>query len=180
MPLRCDHCLLHFTSRGITGWERNVTSMKNTNALDQKTDSTERLLFWCEVWWRYLVNSVLACRGVGEVEGCSDSISRHQSGAAIKSPASARGSNMSQSQQSSTGSQEDPGQTAGREQIDVLDPADSARKHRFPSEMWEWPSGFNLYRWFSHFSLLLFFSTGLKAAVGGNVFICDGPFWHKR
>lgn len=66
MPLRCDHCLLHFTSQGITGWERNVPNMKNINALDQKTDSTEHLLFWCKVWWCYLVNCVLACH---EVEG---------------------------------------------------------------------------------------------------------------
>lgn len=45
MPLRCDHCLLHFTSQGITGREQNVTDMKNINALDQKTDRTEHLLF---------------------------------------------------------------------------------------------------------------------------------------
>lgn len=52
-------------------------------------------------------------------EGGADSIlSRHQSGAAIKSPASAQGSNPSQSQQSSTGSQEeDLGQSASQEQI---------------------------------------------------------------
>lgn len=61
-------------------------------------------------------------------------------GVAIKSWASTPGWNMPPLLQSSTGSQEDPGQTTSREEINAHEPADSAGKHRFPFEMWEWPS----------------------------------------
>ena len=88
------------------------------------------LLFRYKVWWCDLAGCVCVCVCVCH-RGWSDSISpRHQSGAAIRSPASAQGSNTSQSQQSSTGSQEeDPGQTASREQICLHVPAHTAITH---------------------------------------------------
>lgn len=144
----CDYCPQHFTSPVWNGAEmikKKTKKKHHINAVDQKTDSTEHLLFWsAAVIWSmclFVCHMVGRQRGMGVggrgfiIRSCGIKV-----GAAIKSRASAPGSNMPQSQQSSTGSQEDPGQATSREEIDAHEPASSAGKHRFPSEMWEWPS----------------------------------------
>lgn len=138
----CDHCPQHFTSPVWNGAEmikkkKKKTSHQCSRSKDRQHRAPPVLVCCC-----YLVN-VSVCvshgwaaagdEGWGEgfiIRSCGIKV-----GAAIKSRASAPGSNMPQSQQSSTGSQEDPGQATSREEIDAHEPASSAGKHRFPSEM---------------------------------------------
>lgn len=145
--LICDRCPQHFTSPKWNGAEmiKKKEKKHHINAVDQKTDSTEHLLLWSAsvICSMCMCLCVTWCGGGSGGWGLGGFIIRScgiKVGAAIKSRASAPGSNMPQSQQSSTGSQEDPGQATSREEIDAHEPASSAGKHRFPSEMWEWPS----------------------------------------
>lgn len=186
MPLRCDHCLLHFTSQGITGWERNVTNMKNINALDQKTDSTEHLLFWCKVQWCYLVNCVLARHEVGggglgtvgwrgvRIRSCGIKVGRPSK--AQHQPRDQTCLSPSNHPQGHRRTQVRP-PARSKSMYSILQTAlvNTGSPPRCESDLQASTSIASSVIFF-----FFYYFRGVKGNNAGNMFICDGPFWHKR